>query len=69
MEGKRKDRIVILGGKDGFVVTSEEAPDFIIGGKNLVELVGKVGQEVMRRNREKKISPDFEGPGLSIMGR
>jgi hypothetical protein len=37
MEKKdERKRIVIMGGKDGFVVVSEETPDFILGGKDLV---------------------------------
>ncbi|MEI6157526.1 MAG: hypothetical protein WCP87_04090 [Atribacterota bacterium] len=47
-------RIVIMGDKDGFVVVSEETPDFILGGKDLVKLVGKVEEEVNRREEEQE---------------
>jgi len=40
-------RIIILGSKSGFIISSEEFPEIIFTGENLSELVKNVEEKIM----------------------
>jgi hypothetical protein len=44
-----EDAIVILGSKLGFIVSSEEALDLILTGKNPSEIAAKIEKELKKR--------------------
>jgi hypothetical protein len=44
-----EDAIVILGSKPGFIVSSEEALDLILTGKNPSEIAAKIEKELKKR--------------------
>lgn len=60
-----EDAIVILGSKLGFIVSSEEALDLILTGKNPSEIAAKIEKE-LKKEKDTKKKPLYESQFKSI---